>query len=539
MSLIPKKIVGLDFHDYYAQVVELSSYGNNVSLSSFNRVAIPPQVIKDGEIINKDELRNIIMSLMDTANPQSIKAKKVVCSFPAKKIFTHIFKFPLTLEPKEIKKALPFEAETAIPFSIQDVYWDFRVLYKDDAKEKHASQYVLFTCVQKSVADGYVSFLNSLGLIPFAFTIPSECAENALKTQLKRVESSLVIDVGSLVTTYSCFKQGVLKDVYSSLESGKSLIADIAQKSQITEAEVIRQKEKNSFDKNMLPQVDDFARRIFAEAKNFLATNEIKTVFITGEFLNLPNFYDLAKESFPGKEVSFGDPRIGVSIDSDKFIPLDKKDGFIPYSIYFTQAFGLALKGLISDDPGINLLPDYLRDSLSSKRTSFLLAGASVVLTIVSILAALNLTIQHQNSIYSRVQSEAEKNSLQQLIYGARYQEIKNAIIDFNTEVASLSSVQGKLFSVPRLLTAISGAIPNGVTISSLEFLNEDLTVSMSGVAANREILLNTQKNLENLPFVEKLIAPLSNFDEKNNISFLLKMNLKFNELKPYAYAGK
>lgn len=61
--------------------VGLNSYGSNVSLSSFNRVAIPPQVIKDGEIVNKDELKNIIQSLMDTANPQSIKAKKVVCSF--------------------------------------------------------------------------------------------------------------------------------------------------------------------------------------------------------------------------------------------------------------------------------------------------------------------------------------------------------------------------------------------------------------------------------------------------------------------------
>lgn len=539
MSLIPKKIVGLDFHDYYAQVVELNSYGSTVSLSSFNRVAIPPQVIKDGEIVNKDELRSIIRSLMDTANPQSIKATKVVCSFPAKKIFTHIFNFPATLEPKEIKKALPFEAETVIPFSIQDVYWDFRVLYKDDPKEKHASQHVLFTCVQKSVADGYVSFLNSLGLTPFAFTIPSECAENALKNQLNRVESSLVIDVGSLVTTYSYFKSDVLKDVYSSLESGKSLIANIAQKSQITEAEVIMQKEKNSFDASMTPDIDNFARKTFAEAKNFLAVRDVKTIFITGEFLNLPNFYELAKEAFPGKEVSFGDPRIGISIDSDKFIPLDKKDGFIPYSIYFTQAFGLALKGVAGDGPGINLLPDYLRNSLSSKKTSFFLVGASIFLTLVSMVTALNLTIQHQNSVYLRIQSEAEKNSLQKLIYGARYQEIKNAITSFNSEVSALTSVQGKLFSVPHLLDAVFGAVPNGVTVSSLNFSNEDLTVSMSGVAENREILLNTQKNLENLPFVEKLIAPLSNFDDKTNISFMLKMNLKFNKLKPYAYAGE
>ncbi len=538
MSLIPKKIVGLDFHDYYAQVVELSSYGNKVSLSSFNRVAIPPQIIRDGEIINKDELRGIIRSLFDTANPQSIKSRKVVCSFPSKKIFTHIFKFPLVLEPKEIKKALPFEAETVIPFSINDVYWDFRVLYKDLPSEKHASQYVLFTCVQKSVADGYVSFLNSLGLTPFAFTIPSECAEHALKTQLKRAPASLVIDVGSLVTTYSYFKEADLKDVYSSLESGRSLISNIAQKSQMTEAEVIRQKEKNTFDKNSLQYVDEFAKRVFAEAKNFLGANDIKTVFITGEFLNLPNFYDLAKQAFPGKEVSFGDPRIGIAIDCNKFIPLDQKDGFIPYSIYFTQAFGLALKGLSTNDMGINLLPDYLRDSLSSKKLSLILAGSSILLTGLTMLTALNLTIGHQDLVYARIQTEAERNSMQQLIYGARYQEIKNAITDFNSEVSALTAVQNKLFSTPYLLDEVFKVIPNGITISSLEFSSDALSINISGVASDRDLLLNTQKNLEALPFVEKLIAPLSNFDQKTNISFLMRLNLKFSELKPYAYAG-
>jgi hypothetical protein len=154
-------------------------------------------------------------------------------------------------------------------------------------------------------------------------------------------------------------------------------------------------------------------------------------------------------------------------------------------------------------------------------------------------LTALNLSIQHQNSVYLRIQSTAEKSSMQQLIYGTRYQEIKNAITDFNTEVSALMSVQNKLFSTPELLDSIFGAIPNGVTVSSLSFSNENLTVDMSGVAENRDLLLNTQKNLEALPFVEKLIAPLSNFDEKINISFMLKMNLKFTELKPYAYVGK
>lgn len=539
MFLIPKKIIGLDFHDYYAQVVELKSYGKNVELLAFNRLAIPPNIIRDGDILNKEELKSIIGALLNTANPKAIKGKNVVCSFPSKKIFTHIFKFPAVLTEKEVEKAIPFEAEMIIPFSIQDIYWDFKILSKDDSKTKHASQYILFAGVQKNVADTYVSLLNSLGLTPFAFTIPAECVEFALRSQLSRVSSSLVIDVGSLVTTYSLFEGANLKDVSTSLESGRSLAADLAKKMQISEAEIISQKEKNNFNSALLPDIANFENKIFCEAKNFIGTHNVKTVFITGEFLNLPNFYDLAKKAFPNKEISFGDPRIGVNIDSNKFIPLDKKEGFIPYSIYFTGAFGLALKGLNPKFDGINLLPDNLRASFASKKLSFALGTASIVFAAISLVVCTTVVFKHQELSFARGETEAERNSVQQLIYGTRYQEIKKAISDFNTEVGDLVNIQKSLFSVPSLLDDIFSSIPTDVTVSSLEFTDKDLTVNISGVANTREALLGIQKKFEGSSYIEKVIAPLSNFDEKSNISFVLKLKLKFNDLKPYGFNGR
>lgn len=521
MSLFPKKIVGLDFHDYYAQVVELKGYGKKVSLSAFNRVAIPPHIIKDGEILNKDDLKKILSSFFETANPQPIKAKSVVCSFPSKKVFTHVFKFPVALSEKEIKKALPFEAETVIPYSIQDIYWDFRVLSKEDASKKHASQHVLFAGVPRGVADSYVELLNSLGLVPFAFTIPSECAEYALSKQLPKDKSALVIDVGSLVTTYSIIKNRGLVKTCMSLEGGRSLIMNLAKTYQVTEAEIIDQKEKNSLDKVFLPVVDSFIRRVLGGGQ---------------EFLNLPEVYETTQKFFPNQKISFGDPRIGIDIDSDKFLPLDKKEGFIPYSIYFTQAFGLAIKGLNpKKSDGLNLLPDKLRESFASKKLSFIMGLAAALLAVASLTFAVLIVLKHQELSYQRLAVENERQSLQQLIFGTRYGEIKTAMSDFNTEVRALVSVQNSLFSVPALLDDISSNIPKGVSISSLNFDDADLSVEISGVAKNRDVLLETQKNFEDAEYVEEVIAPRSNFDDKYDISFFIKLKLKFNELKLYA----
>ncbi|MFA4891133.1 MAG: pilus assembly protein PilM [Candidatus Gracilibacteria bacterium] len=535
MSFIPKKIIGLDFHDYFAQVVEIKASGKKVSLKSFNRVAIPPNVIRDGEILNKEELKKILCSFLESANPQAITGKRVVCSFPSKKVFTHIFEFPADLTEKELKKAIPFEAETVIPFSIQDVYWDIRIIHTDEKVKKHATQKVLFACVPKATADSYVDLLNSMELVPFAFTTPSECAEYGLQKQLLMAPTALVIDVGSLVTTFSLFENGDLRDTFSSLDGGRSLITDLAKKYQMPEASILEQKERNCLDKVLWPEIENFIRKTLKDGVDFLGKRVISDVFITGEFLNLPNFYEDTKKFFTNQRISFGDPRIGIEIDSNKFLPLDKKDGFVPYSIYFTQAFGLALKGANPKaTDGINLLPDRLRESFVSKKVSFLMGIAAVALTLLTLGSATLMTMKNQEFMYKRLSTEAEKNSLQQMIFGTRYQDIKKAIVQFNDEVSSLTKVQSSLFSIPTLLSDVSDLMPAGIKISSLTFTDSDLSVELSGIANNRNTLLAAQKKLEEASFVEELIAPRSNFDEKSDISFFLKVKLKFNELEKY-----
>ena len=110
----------------------------------------------------------------------------------------------------------------------------------------------------------------------------------------------------------------------------------------------------------------------------------------------------------------------------------------------------------------------------------------------------------------------------------------EEAITNFNNEVSSLAGVQNSLFSVPKLLDKITDSLPRGVSISSLDFSDEELSVEMSGVAKDRNTLLALQNDLENAEYIEEVIAPRSNFDEKTDISFYLKLKLNFTELDPY-----
>lgn len=538
MTLFAKKIIGIDFHDYYAQLVELKSANGKVSLEAYNRVTIPPNVIKDGEIVDQEMVKALLLNLLKNANPKPIKTKSVACIFPAKKIFTHIFKFPLALTEEEIKKAIPYEAETVIPFSIQDVYWDFHVLFKDLRQQKHASQYVLFACVPKTMADQYVQLLDAMDLAPFLCGIMPESLINAFAKQIDSHKTTLIIDRGTLTTNYVIVQNNTIQYTFSATESGHGLISGLAKEFYEDEATILLQREKNNLDGRYTPGIKAFLARTYKIAQEILKDfkTPVSDIILTGEFLYFPKFLEEARAAFPDQEVHIGNPKYGLEIPKNQFEnATQKQEDLVPYSLYFTHAIGVALRGLLGKgNGGINLLPDALRENFANRRHAFLLAFAGIGMTMLSLFSATVLFLTQQNLVYERQNLAIKKGAIDKIIYGTRYQEITTLIKDFNGEVGTLSTIQNSLFSVPTLFENVIALLPEGVRLTFLMLNDENLSIEMSGVADDRAVLLATQQNFEQAEFVSSVVAPISNYDAKTNISFTLSITLLSSALTPY-----
>lgn len=538
MNFFTKTVVGIDFHDYYAQLVELKSAGGKIFLEAYNRITIPPNVIKDGEVKDQEMLKVILLNLLKNANPKPITTKSVACIFPAKKIFTHIFKLPLILTEEEIKKAIPYEAETVIPFSMQDVYWDFHVLSKDLRQQKHASQYVLFACVPKVMADQYVQLLDAMELTPFLCGIMPESLNYALAKQIDAHKTTLIIDRDTLTTNYVIVQNNTIQYTFSATESGHGLMTELARKFHTDEASIILQREKNNLDGQYTEDIKTFFAKTYKIGQEILKDTKtpVTEIILTGEFLYFPKFLEEAHAAFPKQEVKVGNPKYGLEIPQNQFkAPTKKQEDLVPYSLYFTHAIGVALRGLLGKgNGGINLLPDALRESFTNKRHAFILAFAAIGMTMVSLFSATFLVLTHQNLVYERQDLEIKKAAIDRIIYGTRYQEITELIKDFNEEVGALSTIQNSLFSVPTLFENITMFLPKGVRLTSFTFSDESLSIEMSGVATDRAVLLETQQNLENAQFVSAVMAPISNYDEKANISFTFTITLLSSALTPY-----
>ncbi|MDP2624778.1 MAG: pilus assembly protein PilM, partial [Candidatus Peregrinibacteria bacterium] len=274
MSLFPQKIVGIDFHDYSAQLIELRLKGNEVSLQSYSRVVIPSDIIIGGQIKKEDELKAILSRLLTEANPKPIDVKNVAIIFPASKTFTHIFKLPINLDEDEIRKALPYEAETVIPFTIDEVYWDFSILYKDSKEQKHASQYILFAAITKDVADQYARLVESIGLIPFLLGSNAEALKHALLNEVEPRGTSLMIQFGTLSTNYLLVKDKVVQYFFSSNDGGKKLMEDLVKELQGDESGWMEKKEQNRLDTMTEPVVKNFLETRYKQAQKIIQEQE-------------------------------------------------------------------------------------------------------------------------------------------------------------------------------------------------------------------------------------------------------------------------
>lgn len=540
MSFLSKSIVAFDLHDQVVQLVELSKLGKTIELRAFNRVDLPKGVISMGKIQDAEALKTVVRSMLEKANPSPVDPKKVVFMFPSKHVFTHIFKFPNTFSLKEIRKALVYEVETVVPFSIEEMIWDCTVLEKNIGTGKELTQTVLFAGVPKAISEEYVRFFEDLGLKPVLFSIHVHAILEALNACTNIKNQALIIDLDPYSTTYLVLKNGKLKYILGSSDGSERFFAELTERFALG-SNWMELWKKGELKPEFTSEVNGFADQKFIEAKQVLDNNSVDpdfasvdSVYLTGEYASLTGLSDRLQAVFPDKRVLVGDPKHSVKVDDQRFLAKHQKEGgSIPFSVFFLNAIGVGKNFLLGRE-GINLLPETLKKNVFFEKLEHLFLIITFLLTLFMLGVSTWLLVQQQGLTQSRTVYEIQKARIENTLYGTRYQEIHSALTLFNTEINELSKVDQALFSVPDTFSALMDLVPPGVSITSYSYEDATLTIKLTGIADKRETLLGLEKSFEELDFVESVLAPLSNYDEKVNVSFSIELTLSFSDLPHY-----
>lgn len=538
MFLFSKTLLGIDLHDHLVQFVELKKRGKKVFLETYNRLTIPEGLIEGGEVKKEPELKELLQKLLAEANPRPTKTKELALILPTQVTFIHIFNFPNKLSERDLNKLIPVEVENILPYSVDEVYWDFTVL----EKQKESGQSVLFAAIPKVIADQYLKIFTELGLSPRLFGIQPEALQNALSYKLPPQKNIFVVELSALASNYLFLKGAVIQKFVSINGGIEALIQQLSRELDMPADEIWSNWEVHKREDRFQKPLRQFIEQEYKKARTVMeetlgvANKTADTILLTGEFSNLPLFYEQARAFFSDKNVLIGDPKSNLVIDDSKFASnLERLGGKVPYSIYFTDAIGIALRALKGAGRALNLIPDALKSHFSARRLAIILGASSLVMTVVS--AALAGLVSYRNSVlsYERLRLEIDRSGVEKTLFGTRYQEIKEELTLFNQEVSALTKIDQTLISVPLVLESVLELIPQEIQVLSLNYFDEDLSVQITGIASGRAALLELQENLENDPMIKEFDIPLSAYDQKSETSFTVTLLLNFPQLPSYA----
>ncbi len=538
MFLFSKTLLGIDLHDHLVQFVELKKWGKKVSLETYNRLTVPEGLIEGGEVKKEPELKELLQKLLAEANPRPTKTKELALILPTQVTFIHIFNFPNKLSERDLNKLIPVEVENILPYSVDEVYWDFTVL----EKQKESGQSVLFAAIPKVIADQYLKIFTELGLSPRLFGIQPEALQNALSYKLPPQKNIFVVELSALASNYLFLKGAVIQKFVSINGGIEAFIQQLSRDFNMSADEIWSNWEVHKREDRFQKPLRQFIEQEYKKARTVMEetlgmTNKMAdTVLLTGEFSNLPLFYEQARAFFSDKNVLIGDPKSNLVIDDSKFASnLERLGGKVPYSIYFTDAIGIALRALKGAGRALNLIPDALKSHFSARRLAIVLGASSIVMTVVS--AALAGLVSYRNSVlsYERLRLEIDRSGVEKTLFGTRYQEIKEELTLFNQEVSALTKIDQTLISVPLVLESVLELIPREIQVLSMNYFDEDLSVQITGIASGRDALLELQENLENDPIIKEFDIPLSAYDQKSETSFTVTLLLNFPQLPSYA----
>jgi type IV pilus assembly protein PilM len=338
-------VLGIDVGQDTVKIVSLSNDNSKVVLESIGENRTPKV---DGKEKNKDkfliEAGKVIKGLLSDLK---IKNKQVVVSLPEDEVISRLVRLP-PLKESEIMDALRFEAETFVPFPLEEVLIDYEIIEKDDA-----GRLTIFVIAAKNdLINSYLKLFKSMGLELLALESPAIALRRVLKLGMPMVERVVVVDMGKKYSDVFSINKNNVYFARSLSVGGESLTRaislnlslDMASAEEYKKAYGIKEEElEGKIKKAVMPIFNDISEEIRKTLALFIEDigKPAELLVLTGGGANLPGMAEELTKIL-GIEVQVLQPFINVDTTKTQSAYNLNTEG-----CKFSLAVGLALRGLI------------------------------------------------------------------------------------------------------------------------------------------------------------------------------------------------
>jgi len=214
-----KDAIGVDIGNSSIKIVQLKNAGNKWLLHKYDLelISVTPETAGNNlfSVEKKEAAVNAIKKIIAL---HKITTKHAVTSVSGNSVIVRYVEFPKQTY-QQLSKTITVEAESYIPFAVQDVNIGFQILgdVMEDGKQMMKT---LLVATKKEIIQNRIDILVESGLIPVVIDVDSFAIENAISINLSEEElkkTILVVNSGLLTTNISVIENGkscVVRDVF-------------------------------------------------------------------------------------------------------------------------------------------------------------------------------------------------------------------------------------------------------------------------------------------------------------------------------------
>tara|TARA_B110000967_G_scaffold175411_1_gene188152 strand:+ start:478 stop:1659 length:1182 start_codon:yes stop_codon:yes gene_type:complete len=350
----PENIIGVDISSAAIKLLEVEASSDGFNVTAYGVEALPEGVIFDREIVDVKKIAEVLTSVYKKSGARS---RNVVVAVSGSSVISNYIDLPSNLTAKQMEARVQLEAETIIPFPLENVHLDFAVVGESPIN-KNQLRIQVVAC-QRDYVDRRKEVVQLAGLDPivvdvetFAFARAYETLINSeFKTPkkqqglIRKDDVVAIADIGANQFTFLVLSnQTVIYSVEQPI-GGRQLTEEIQRHYNLTWAEAGRAKRKGGLDNDYIESmlqpfkdllVENLSRciQIFYSSTE---TNKIDKLVLSGGVSKTEGLVDQIAHSV-GIPTDIVDLSKNVSIS----IPFNRSrlDADIPSMML---AFGLAL----------------------------------------------------------------------------------------------------------------------------------------------------------------------------------------------------
>ncbi len=515
------------------KIVEGKRQGNNIIVSNTSLIKTPYSAVKDGNIINIEDL---VISIDTVLKNKKIKTKKVIFNINTNSLISRNLDLPILKTKAETLSMIKYELEQYMPVALNEYNLLYKIIYKyeDDGIKK--GKYIIYALSNKLFND-YIQIAEKLKLKLASIDLSFNNLDNIIKPKIqvndRKIEKDdvvLLINLGHDTIVFNIINKGVSefsriinlggRDIDISFEDYFNIDKESAVKFKHS-LKTIEEDAKDSQDeilkKNMVKgNLDNWISQIKRLIQYYTSRNKdtlINKAYIYGGSSLIPNI-DKYLSSQLGIKFELLDNITNIKIQEN----LRNDENF---DIKF---FLNTISGLYLDKKNIN----FLSDNIKNKKVKFnkFIVFFSFVLTVTAFI--LFYFYQYNTKVIS-MKNEIEE--LDKYLTSGTYIKSANEVDDMtkslqllnqykNTALFISLNIAKEDFITTEVLDATAASVPIDTTIRSLVI--DKNTIQILGESYSRESIAQFEKNLKDIEFISNVHIPAItvNTGERNDSAY-------------------